>query len=562
MLSQLVKDIAHLSSKELWKSQTLKTASKFKIYFAIALSVCLFPTTAQAQMAQNLLIGNAKALAMGNAVTADPPGIDSIHFNPAGLTRMKGRRSHMKFIVASVDIFNDLISTPDYEQSQLDFNPNVRDPLANTRSEVDKFAVYLPGEGITPVPLTAAPLGGFSYSLPDSPWTFATAFYAPLILGFTREDQDPGIYFGKEVAMSRLTMFSPTAAYQFNEHLSLGFGLGFSYVGAGLDIPFRSPSGLVKTLGQLTDQVCDRRDDLGNQFVLEIEVINLCEGSVSPYDEIVTLRVDVEKKLSMTYNLGLLWEPNAWLSLGMVYQSPVTDTLKGDVEVEIGEGVYDLVEGAMAADPIVRGLALALGWQEGNPSIKAKGHFDLPLPAHLAFGVSAQVTPRLKVNLDVKWTETSAWDSFYFKVDEEIQLLQFLQLIDGIEVDGINIPRGYNDTLNWGIGFEYQYKDDLALRFGYEPRKTGVPNDKRDPLIPIGDFDLIGFGFSKKIKKDTEFDVSFGYAKSEEYIPAGSSSNGNDDSRFDNIIYNPVAGLDVRSVTEIFIVELSYLSTF
>ena len=48
----------------------------------------LLPTQSHAQLAQNIFIGNPKALALGNAVTADPPGIDAIHFNPAGLAKL------------------------------------------------------------------------------------------------------------------------------------------------------------------------------------------------------------------------------------------------------------------------------------------------------------------------------------------------------------------------------------------------------------------------------------------------------------------------------------------
>ena len=45
----------------------------------------------EAQLAQNLTI-HPKALALGNAVTADPPGIMAIHYNPAGLTKLDGRQ--------------------------------------------------------------------------------------------------------------------------------------------------------------------------------------------------------------------------------------------------------------------------------------------------------------------------------------------------------------------------------------------------------------------------------------------------------------------------------------
>ena len=53
-------------------------------------------TPAYAVLTDNLTIVNAKAISLGNAVTADPPGVDSIHFNPAGLAKIKGRESSIK----------------------------------------------------------------------------------------------------------------------------------------------------------------------------------------------------------------------------------------------------------------------------------------------------------------------------------------------------------------------------------------------------------------------------------------------------------------------------------
>ena len=46
------------------------------------------------QLGQNLTIANAKALSLANAVTADPPGPDSLHFNPAGLYRAIEMTAH------------------------------------------------------------------------------------------------------------------------------------------------------------------------------------------------------------------------------------------------------------------------------------------------------------------------------------------------------------------------------------------------------------------------------------------------------------------------------------
>ncbi|NIQ10379.1 MAG: hypothetical protein GWO08_00395, partial [Gammaproteobacteria bacterium] len=47
--------------------------------------------SANAALIENMTILHPKATALGNAVTADPPGVDSIHYNPAGLTRITGR---------------------------------------------------------------------------------------------------------------------------------------------------------------------------------------------------------------------------------------------------------------------------------------------------------------------------------------------------------------------------------------------------------------------------------------------------------------------------------------
>ena len=61
---------------------------------------------AQAQLAQNLTI-HPKALALGNAVTADPPGIMAIHYNPAGLTKLDGRQLEVNLMSVYLDIDAD-----------------------------------------------------------------------------------------------------------------------------------------------------------------------------------------------------------------------------------------------------------------------------------------------------------------------------------------------------------------------------------------------------------------------------------------------------------------------
>lgn len=524
------------------------------LLFVLVVVLCSSP--ANAQLGQNLLIGNAKAVSLGNAVTADPPGIDSIHFNPAGLARLKGRQRHLKLVAGNANVEGEFTSNPTYD-NLLAAN-NLTDPMANSKSEVEEFAVYLPGSGVTSVPVLAAPLGGMSFSPVGSNLTFGTAAYAPLMLGFVRDEEDVGRFYGREMGLSRITFLSPTIGWQITDTFAFGAGIGLSYFGVGLDLDYRAANQLLGALKTATDDICFGVD---NGYVWQGVNVDLCSGGISPFDRVFTLQVELEKKVSATFNLGFLWEPTSWLTLGMVYQSEARDRLEGDINVILDAGVTDFLSGLAASNTALGLVVDATGAIDNNGVIESSGYIDLTLPQHVAFGLSLKLTPDLKVNVDYKWTETSVWKEFDFRVDDNITLLSLLQFIDGVEANGIVIPRGYENASNWAFGVEYQYTDRLAFRFGYEPRNSGIPDDKLDFIIPLGDFELYGVGFSYQWDKDSTFEMAFAYGKSDQFIPAGSSTNGND-NRIDNFVYNPSAGLDVRSIAEFTIFEFSYQSHF
>ena len=66
---------------------------------ALTAAVCLIHGAAHAQLAQNLSV-DLRSLSLGNAVTADPPGVNSIHFNPAGLTKINGLQLDVQLLMA------------------------------------------------------------------------------------------------------------------------------------------------------------------------------------------------------------------------------------------------------------------------------------------------------------------------------------------------------------------------------------------------------------------------------------------------------------------------------
>lgn len=520
----------------------------------------LLAGVAQAQLGQNLLLGNAKALSLGNAVTADPPGVDSIHYNPAGLTRLPGQTRMLKLIIADVSIHGEFTSTPEYDcifdqQCSLDTYgvPAIQqqDSARNSESDVDKFAIYVPGMGVTKLPFIVAPLGGASYQPPDGNLTFGTAVYAPLILGFVRDEEDPGRFYGSEMGLSRITYFSPTVGWKYSDTLQFGFGFGFSYFGAGLKLDYRAANRLVGGLAILFQ---DDSEDPPPGFIDIRDAFS--DGRVSPFDEVFTLEADLNEPISPTVNFGMLWEPASWITFGMVYQSESSDRLTGDIAVNLNPDIITFIDN-------IPGALQLLDLDENRGQIDSTGYLNLTMPQHFAVGTSVQVTPKWKLNVDWKWTDTSVWKEFAFYFDENLPVLQALQVvgIDGVQGNALIIPRGYEDASNFAYGLEYQYDDRLALRVGYEPRKSGIPKDKLDFLIPLGDFNLYGLGASYQLSKNELVDVALGYLKSDQKIPSGSSTNGNND-RGDNFVYNPSAGMDVRSVLEATLLEFCYTSRF
>ncbi len=89
MFCKVTHDFAVVNIRKAMQLLFVRQASISTLAFCLSLfALALFSKGASAQLTDNLSLGNPKALALGHAVTADPPGIDSIHYNPAGLAKI------------------------------------------------------------------------------------------------------------------------------------------------------------------------------------------------------------------------------------------------------------------------------------------------------------------------------------------------------------------------------------------------------------------------------------------------------------------------------------------
>src|SRR5690606_17518878 len=119
-------------------------------------------------LSEGLTLANAKALSLGNAVTADPPGIDSIHFNPAGLARIQGRKYQLKVISGQFSVELEVSDYIEPRKSQLEemqatglFDESYfYDEALHQTSETEGASLMLPIFGMTDLPVIVAALGG------------------------------------------------------------------------------------------------------------------------------------------------------------------------------------------------------------------------------------------------------------------------------------------------------------------------------------------------------------------------------------------------------------------
>lgn len=539
---------------------------------AIILTGC--SSAAFAQLGTNLSV-DVRSLALGNAVTADPPGISAVHFNPAALTKIEGLQTDVQGIIANFDIKREFSVPAGYNVFGYSDDPMVcndgpeissdicTDFKGTVSGDVEYASLYVPilkkmvdlGEGM---PL-AAPTAGIAYNPPGSKLTFATAMYAPLIAGFGAENGNVGNYMGQQVALERITYLSPTMAYQINDELSIGGGIGMSYQAIGLKTDLRFPNELIGMLRMIDEVVCTPFKD-NSDIITDILLLGMCNADegMNPFGKFGQLQLALEQSLSPSYNLGVLWEPREDFSFGMVYQSAAKMRLKGKYHIDNAKAPQELIKGLMSS-PTGQILAAILGFPSTVPASESGlVSMDFEYPQHFQAGIKYKILPDLQVNFDVGWTDYKAWDKFRFEFDRQISALKIAKLLsENISDTSLALPLGFTSPWNYGIGLEYSATDRLKLRAGYEPRTSAIPDGKRNTMIPINGAQLFGLGVGYRFDADTDLDLSIGFLRSKDSIPANSSSLANQ-TGVNNILLNPYAGLNVKTDTKVTILGLNY----
>ncbi|WP_423855690.1 OmpP1/FadL family transporter [Acinetobacter guillouiae] len=539
---------------------------------AILLTGC--STQVFAALGLNLSV-DIRSLTMGNAVTADPPGISAIHFNPAALTKLKGLQTDVQGIVANFDIQREFSAPPGYNVFGYSDDPLIcndapdnpsglcTDYKDSVRGDVEYASLYVPilkkivdlGPG-WPV---LAPTGGISYNPPGSKLTYATAVYAPMVAGFGSEDGNPSNYMGQQVAIERITYLSPSIAYQVNDELSIGASIGMSYNAMALKTDLRFPNEMIGVLRLIDESVCGPFRNNSN-VITDLILFGICNADegMNPFGQFGKMQVGLEQSLSPSYNLGLMWEPTENFGFGMVYQSSAKMRMKGKYFIDNANAPRELIKG-LNSSATGQILAAILDFPGSIPPTESGLiSMDLEYPAHFQTGIKYKVLPDLQINFDVGWTDFKAWEKFQFEFDRQISALRIAKLLSNqVTNTSLALPLGFQSPWSWGVGVEYSANDRLKLRAGYEPRASAIPDNKRNTMVPINNAQLFGLGLGYRFDEDTDIDLSIGFLRSRDNIPANTSDMANK-TGVDNVLLNPYAGLNVKTNTKVTILGLNY----
>lgn len=529
------------------------------------------PEVAQAVFNEQLAV-DARAISLANTCTADPPGLMSVHYNPAGLSLLdEGKTFSNGFALPIIKRTGSFKTADDFDgfmngtwgpdsskwpngEDQTKIDPDSDhggpDPLNGKSGTNSSGRMYIPFYG--PIDFLFGSNLGLASREKDSRWTFAYANYAPYGGGMAhRDDGDPFRFGCKSLYAQHLIYAAPTASFAVSDQLSVGVSVGMAQRAMGLELDVRSPNELVALTRVIGDATKDLDIPVVSQQTLPPPFLG---GGLGPYEHAITINMDLRDDFVPSYNLGLLWRPRNWFSYGFCYQSESVGEITGKYVWEYSKQFQRQVH-----------------WNSLTPmTMESAGMLDLPtkavpyqsgtvtatqiFPARVQTGVMIRPLDNLKLLFDVHWANWArAGKEDRFEFDQRIQILRIAKMLGythGASTFVVN--RNMKDTWHWSAAAEYELSDKLTLRCGYEKRPTSLQHSHFDALYFIPDADFIGLGAGLKLPNGMSLDLGFGYLFSNHFTIYNNESTNFNSTDFTQM-GNPFAGLDYEQDLSIYI---------
>ena len=533
-------------------------------------------------VAAPILSLNAKASSLGNAVTAENVGVDSTQFNPATLTQLstgdKGMYQELKLIAlpfpnykikptkpsSDEDPFNDLNVFVNDCQGACLLGEN--DPRDNPwEPEIERLAIYVPGYGEVDFDadlanfIVAPSLSRVFRSHRTSDFTFATSIYVPVAGGVHLKKEDWNIR--QTTASVGVFGLTPSFAYKVTPSWSIGGGINFAIAGAKVGFDYRYPGAFTGAVNEIFDALCPGG---GNSI---FDTCNFDNPSYAdPNQTLYHFYFEGKDKFTWSFNAGVLWEPQPWISLGISYRHKSEFKIRGKGGLILNDNIFDLFRGISEDVPFFDDLFLSNSTAEQEYT--GTGQIDFVLPTQLDAGLSVQITTKLKLNIDYHWRESSLLNKTAISIDhineesgEGIVPFLFLLFTGRYEYGlpqtvALNsaplLGLKFKDNGNFAYGLTYQYSERVTLRTGYEKRPSAFDGPK--PIGALDEVETIGIGINYKWDSDTHFDLTYVNLSASHEAAAG-------ESVLTEVYFNPLAmfaGMHLSTSVEADILQVTW----
>lgn len=335
-----------------------------------------------------------------------------------------------------------------------------------------KLETPIPGVGADAQSVTKHYFGGLAgyYHPISEKVVLGLAVYSPSGLGIEWDGKDLAGISGGNTDIDWLSKIfvisiSPTMSYKVNDMISLGFALNINY----------------------------------GSFHME-------RWASSTPEEYRPIYVDFgQQSLKMTgwgfgATFGLQVKPSDMFSLGLTVRTPYTLGFSGDLGIENLNGLEPYL-------PL-------LGFPPVSIPTTSGVETDLTMPMWVAGGIAFKPTENFTLTFDIHWTQWSKLDEITLTLADQVW-----DLI--LEDEDKKLALRWKDATQIRFGAEYWLSPKFALRAGYYYDPGPAPDETRNILLPITDFNSISGGLGYSINGvDIDFCVEYLMGK-EKTVPFG-----------------------------------------
>ncbi len=397
----------------------------------VAVSV-LAPSSASAGGYSNLDFGGRR---MGMfAVVAKPDDATAIFHNPAGLTLNSG---------------TELFHSQSWFKMSLGLKIYKSDGSLYPTDHEIKPSMSV---GAIPFLAVASDLGTEKFRL-------AFGVYAPNAYGAVLPADEPTRYH-VTTALFLSTRGTLSAAYKFNDHLSVGASISvlYTYLKAARYLN-------MNMLPSASDKLNDPKYDARFNTVEENK------------DTDILLDITGDN-WTWAFDLGILIQPIKNLSIGLVFSSGARLELKGNVT-------------ASWRTPRPDGTTLLKSTTQTT---------DMIIPLSVRAGINWAIVDNFEIGMDVAYWHYQANQMQLTRLDEEIAGLK-----------GFSDPKNYGNSWNWCVGLLYRPVPELDLMAGYQMDYTPSPTSTLSLDNPS--VDQKGFSVGTRWRINDHWRLSLAYVR-------------------------------------------------